>query len=256
MLAGSRCQINATCLVLNFAENISLSSPNKLRHTVLMNNPIFKVLESPANWCGMGLSGLGPFLASVEVISVSGLTAVGLACLGYSAGFVMGGKAFGFPDFRHSTDEYSSERSEENNVRMRIVSALVSVRHKVQSNPEQRLRRVVRERIYAVCDEIDDLLTQWDSSKSKLVFDDSFNAQQIATKYLPDAVNRFSAIPKSFASTQLLDNGKTSLQVFEETLNDLSEKIKQLKEKLAKQEAQSLLNHATFVTQKFKSPEL
>jgi hypothetical protein len=134
---------------------------------------------------------------------------------------------------------------------MRIVAALASVRHRVDVNPEKCLKRLLRERIHALCDEIDHLLSEWANSQSQLLFEDSFHIQQIAAKYLPDAIDRFSSIPKSFATTKLLDNGKTALQVFEETLDNLSGKVAEIKDALALQEAQSLINHATFVNQKF-----
>jgi hypothetical protein len=50
----------------------------------------------------------------------------------------------------------------------------------------------------------------------------------------------------------VLENGKTAQAVFEETLDDLSGKITQLKERLAQQDAQALVNHASFVNQKYK----
>jgi hypothetical protein len=216
-----------------------------------MNHPLFKILESPANWCGMGLSVLGPFLAAADVINIDGAAAFGLAAVGYVLGFAVGGKAFGFPNFSMESGE-CHETLAQHQAHMKIVAALATIRYRVETNPEQRLRRAVRERIFTLCDMIESLISQWGQSKTTLPFEDTFNAQQIAVKFLPAAINRFSAIPKSFASTEVLDNGKTALQTFEETLDSLMTKITEIKNKLAHQEAQALLNHATFVNQKFK----
>lgn len=216
-----------------------------------MNHPLFKILESPANWCGMGLSVTGPFLAATDVINVNGITALGFAAAGYAIGFVVGGKAFGYPNFSMENGE-CHETLAQQQAQMKIIAALATVRYQVEANPEQRLRKVVRTRIFTLCDLIDSLISQWGNSKTALPFEDTFNAQQIAAKFLPAAINRFSAIPKSFAETEVLENGKTALQTFEETLDDLSSKITQIKNSLAHQEAQALLNHATFVNQKFK----
>jgi hypothetical protein len=215
-----------------------------------MNHPLFKILESPANWCGMGLSVIGPFLAAADVINIEGAMAFGLAAAGYAVGFLAGGKAFGFPNFAMESGE-SHETLAQDQARMKIIAALATIRYRVEANPEQRLRKVVRERIFAVCDAMESLIDQWGQSKTALPFEDTFNAQQIAVKFLPAAINRFSSIPKSFASTEVLDNGKTALQTFEETLDNLATKIAEIKSKLAHQEAQALLNHATFVNQKF-----
>ncbi len=216
-----------------------------------MNHPLFKILESPANWCGMGLSVTGPFLSATDVISINGFTALGLAAAGYAIGFVAGGKAFGYPNFSMENGE-CHETIAQHQARMKIIAALATIRYRVEANPEQRLRKVVRTRIFALCDLIESLISQWGDSKTALPFEDTFNAQQIAAKFLPAAINRFSAIPKSFAETEVLENGKTALQTFEETLDDLSSKIALIKSSLARQEAQALLNHATFVNQKFK----
>ncbi len=199
----------------------------------------------------MGLSVLGPFLVVTDVFILGGAATLGLAAVGYCTGFAVGGKVFGFPDFANTTGP-SHEDIAQHDARMKIVAALASVRYLTETNPEQRLRRVARERIYAVCDLIDTMLEQWAQSKSTLNFEDTFNAQQIAVKFLPTAINRFRAIPKEFAGTQVLENGKTAQQVFDETLDDFSAKINQIKEKLAQQDAQALLNHASFVNQKYK----
>ncbi len=217
-----------------------------------MDNPVFKILESPANWCGMGLTLLGPFLAATEVIAVNGAVATGSAVLGYIVGFVVGGKVFGFPKLGVHADAESLAQTSHNEAQMKIISALASVRHRVELNPQKRLRRAIRERIIALCDQIEDVLSEWSNSSSNFALEDRFNLQQIAAKHLPDAIDRFSAIPKSFADTQMLDNGKTASQVFEETLDDLGAKILQLKGVLAQQMAESLVNHSTFVNQKFK----
>jgi hypothetical protein len=218
-----------------------------------MDSPIFKVLESPANWSGLAFCALGPFLAVTEVVVLGGAATIGLAALGYCTGFVLGGKAFGFPDFS-SVGSESHEEVAQHNARMKIIASLAAIRYQTETNPEQRLKRVARERIYAICDEINTMLDQWAQSKTTLHFEDTFNAQQIAVKFLPTAINRFRAIPKEYAGTQVLENGKTAQAVFEETLDDLSGKITQLKEKLAQQDAQALVNHASFVSQKYKDP--
>ena len=53
-----------------------------------------RLVASPANWCGLGLASVVLVLKALGLLGAMGL---GLAALGYVAGFVMGGLWLGFP---------------------------------------------------------------------------------------------------------------------------------------------------------------
>jgi hypothetical protein len=72
---------------------------------------------------------------------------------------------------------------------------------------------------------------------------------------LPDALKTYLSIPKEFAATKKLSNGLTAQDTFRTTLDDLGQKVSQLAEDLASQDAQAFLNHSQFLKEKFKSPE-
>lgn len=57
--------------------------------------------------------------------------------------------------------------------------------------------------------------------------------------YLPDALKTYLSIPKQFASTKLLTNGKTAEDTSASRLEQLSGKVTQLTEDLAGQDAQA-----------------
>ena len=80
---------------------------------------------------------------------------------------------------------------------------------------------------------------------------DSFHARHIAISYLPEALNTYLSIPAGFATTRVLENGKTAQDTFKDTLAELETKVRQLGDDLASQDAQAFLTHSKFLHQKF-----
>ena len=101
-------------------------------------------------------------------------------------------------------------------------------------------------------DQLSALLDQWERSKGHLSLEESFHARHIALSYLPDALKTYLSIPKEFAATKKLSNGLTAQDTFGATLDELSQKVNQLAEDLASQDAQAFLNHSQFLKEKFK----
>ena len=86
--------------------------------------------------------------------------------------------------------------------------------------------------------------------------EEGFHARHIALSYLPDALKTYLSIPKEFAATKKLANGMTAQETFAATLTELGQKVAQLGEDLASQDAQAFLNHSQFLKEKFKPPQL
>ena len=215
-------------------------------------NKVGRVLQSSANWCGLGL-------ATVALVTSGlGLTAWGgaaLAALGYGAGFGIGGLWLGFPKLKGNPwDELEFE--DDGDARTSMVNALTSVRQLVDYNPDARLPAALQAKVLALVTQLGALLDQWERSKGQLSLEESFHARHIALSYLPDALKTYLSIPKQFAATKLLANGQTAQDTFSMTLGDLSAKVTQLTDDLASQDAQAFLNHSKFLQDKFKPPQL
>ncbi len=211
-----------------------------------------RVLQSGANWCGLGL-------ATVAMVgSGLGLTAwggVALAALGYGAGFGIGGMWLGFPKLKGNPwDELEFEDA--GDARTSMVNALTSVRQLVDYNPDARLPASLQTKVLELVQQLSELLDQWERSKGHLSLEESFHARHIALSYLPDALKTYLSIPKQFAATKVLSNGQTAQDTFRATLEDLSVKVSQLTDDLASQDAQAFLNHSKFLQDKFKTPPL
>ena len=210
-------------------------------------NKLLRLVASPANWCGLGLASAVLVLKAMGLLGTLGL---GVALLGYAAGFVIGGLWLGFPSSKAPEWE-ALQFSDEGDARQAMERALDGVRRLTEFNPENRIPASLQARVIELCRSLDGLLQQWERSRGTLSLQDSFHARHIAISYLPDALNTYLSIPVAFATTQVLDNGKTAQDTFKDTLAELESKVQQLGDDLASQDAQAFLTHSKFLHQKF-----
>lgn len=215
-------------------------------------NKIGRFLQSPANWCGVALSTVALVLSSLGLAQWG---AMGLAALGYAAGYGVGGLWLGFPKLGGNPwDELEFE--DQGDARTSMLNALSSVRQLVDYNPQGRLPASLQAKVLALCKQLGMLLDQWERSKGQLSLEESFHARHIALSYLPDALKTYLSIPQQFAMTKVLANGRTAQATFDATLDELGQKVAQLGEDLAAQDAQAFLNHSQFLQEKFRQPRL
>ena len=213
-----------------------------------MFDKLFRVLLSPANWCGLGLAIAVLVLKGLGLVGVAGLP---LAALGYAAGFVAGGLWLGFPKLAGPMWEEALEFTDEGDAREAMGRALSGVRGLVEYNPENRLPASLQASALNLCKSLDALLSQWERSKGALSLQEGFHARHIAISYLPDALKTYLSIPAQYASTRVLQDGKTAQDIFRDTLAELEGKVKQLGDDLASQDAHAFLVHSRFLHDKF-----
>lgn len=215
-------------------------------------NPLSRFLTAPANWCGLGLATIVLVLKGLGLVGFSGLV---LAPLGYIAGFVAGGLWLGFPSFKAPTWE-ALEFSDEGSAREAMERALNGVRQLTQFNPGNRIPASLQARVLELCTELEGLLQQWERSKGSLSLQDSFHARHIAISYLPEALNTYLSIPPAYATTRVIENGKTAQDIFKDSITELEAKVRELGDDLASQDAHAFLVHSKFLKQKFGDPRL
>jgi hypothetical protein len=214
-----------------------------------MFDKLTRILTSPANWSGMTLAIVVLVLKGVGLVGFAGLP---LALLGYVAGFVGGGLWFGFPKLKGPAwDEEALEFSDDGDAREAMGRALRAVRGLVQFNPENRLPASLQAKVLDLCTSLERLLSQWERSKGALSLQEGFHARHIAISYLPDALKTYLSIPAQYASTRVIADGKTAVDIFRGTLVDLEGKVAQLADDLASQDAHAFLAHSRFLHEKF-----
>jgi hypothetical protein len=204
---------------------------------------------SPANWLGMAVAIVVLVLKAIGLVGLAGLP---LALFGYVAGFVAGGLWFGFPRLSGPAwDADALEFSDDGDAREAMGRALQAVRGLVQFNPDNRLPASLQAKVLDLCTSLEQLLAQWERSKGALSLQEGFHARHIAISYLPDALKTYLSIPPKYASSRVIADGKTAVDIFRGTLVDLEGKVAQLADDLASQDAHAFLAHSRFLHEKF-----
>lgn len=80
---------------------------------------------------------------------------------------------------------------------------------------------------------------------------EAYNVRKTATEYLPDALEKYLALPPSFAEHHRLSNGKTAKETLLEQLELLERTMHELLGDLYQQDADALLIHGRFLKEKF-----
>jgi len=184
-------------------------------------NRLTRLLTHPANWCGLAVA---TGVLVLQGLGWLGTVGVGIAAIGYAAGFAVAGLWLGWPS---------------------------RVRGLVQYNPDNRLPASLQAQVLGLCADLDALLAQWERSKGALSLQESFHARHIAISYLPEALKTYLSIPPQYAGSRILQNGKTAQDTFRDTLGELQTKVKQLADDLASQDAHAFLSHSQFLHDKF-----
>jgi hypothetical protein len=213
----------------------------------MMGRKLLRLFAAPANWCGLALTIVVLVLKSLGLLGNLGL---GVAVFGYLTGFVIGGLWLGFPSTAAPAWE-ELQFKDEGDARQAMERALEGVRRLTEFNPENRIPASLQTRVLELCKALEDLLQQWERSKGTLSLQDSFHARHIAISYLPEALNTYLSIPARFATSKILDNGKTAVDTFKDSITELEGKVRQLGDDLAAQDAHAFLVHSKFLSQKF-----
>jgi len=82
---------------------------------------------------------------------------------------------------------------------------------------------------------------------------DLFVIQRTATDYLPATLQAYLALPPQYASTKVVQNGETALQVLGDQLDLLGSKMDEITDAVHKQDSDRLLANGRFLEERFGS---
>lgn len=80
---------------------------------------------------------------------------------------------------------------------------------------------------------------------------DAYNVQRTAETYLPETVKNYLSLPKDFAETHVLSNGKTAEATLVEQLGLLEATMRRIMTDVFREDADALLVHGRFLKEKF-----
>lgn len=83
-----------------------------------------------------------------------------------------------------------------------------------------------------------------------------FILQRTATDYLPTAVESYLSLPRDYANSHPIEEGKTARQVLLEQLDLLSAQMNEVADAVARNDVDRLLAHGRFLEERFGSSQL
>lgn len=108
----------------------------------------------------------------------------------------------------------------------------------------------VLEKVISIRAAIVSVLPQLQTMPGKLTHE-AYNLRQTALEYLPDALDKYLALPPGFAERQVLSNGKTAKETLLEQLSLLDETVKKMVGDVYQDDVDALLIHGRFLKDKF-----
>ena len=209
---------------------------------------LWRFLNSPANWSGL--------IAAIAVVAARSFDLLGagwgwLAVVGYIAGFWAGRTFFGAPQLVVTDLSVLEAALALPESPTAIADTLEAIREVARRDSANHFNITQQNAVINLADAIEQLHRDWLKSASHLSVEDAFVAKRLAVDYLPDTVRRYLAIPPKFATSQVVRQGKTAAQLFDESLKEMLHKVEELQNDLAAKDAEGFVDHAQFLNQKF-----
>jgi hypothetical protein len=79
------------------------------------------------------------------------------------------------------------------------------------------------------------------------------DVRSTATRYLPDTLNAYLAVPAAYRNTAAIAGGKTARRIVVDQLTLLAAKMKEIAQNAAADDAQALLSNGRFLKERFAS---
>jgi len=112
----------------------------------------------------------------------------------------------------------------------------------------------IAERVNYICDAVQNILA--DTQRLESGSPDLHTLVKTATDYLPNAVQAYIDLPRGYADSRIISEGKTAHDILREQLDLLAQKLSQIEEAVNKADADKLLAHGRFLEEKFGSKPL
>lgn len=107
----------------------------------------------------------------------------------------------------------------------------------------------VSSRVHHVTDTVRQILPRADAIPFTSM--DSYTLMATATDYLPEALGAYLRLPRDWADTRPIENGKTALMLLIDQLDLLGGTMDKIADALNRRDAQALIVHGRFLQEKF-----
>ncbi len=124
----------------------------------------------------------------------------------------------------------------------------------VETRIEGRVPAAVTARVHRITGTVEDMVPRLD--RFGLGDRQAYTIVATATSYLPEAVDGYLRLPRDFADRRVVSRGKTSLMLLCDQLDLLAMTLEKISDAVYRQDAQALIAHGQFLTEKFGQSSL
>ena len=126
-----------------------------------------------------------------------------------------------------------------------ILDAVTAVERRI----EGRVPPLVTARVHRITSVVTDMVPRLDRLGGGS--QQAHTVVATATSYLPEAVDAYLRLPRDFADTREVSQGKTSLMLLVDQLDLLGTTLQQISDAVSRRDAQALIVHGAFLAEKF-----
>jgi hypothetical protein len=120
---------------------------------------------------------------------------------------------------------------------------------RIVAQTQSRLPDDLAKKVVAIQSTILDILPRIDASSVDRR--DLFALQRTVGDYLPNTLNNYLTLPRAYADTRTVSDGKTPKQLLGEQLDLIEEKMQEISEAVAKDDVSKLLAQGRFLEERF-----
>ena len=125
---------------------------------------------------------------------------------------------------------------------------------RLQRKIKGRVPADVVEKVKGIAETIDSILPR--SGRLQAGSEDLFVLQRTATRYLPDTLEAYLALPRAYAAVHPIAGGKTPRQVLSDQLDLLQSRMNEIADAVNKNDSDRLLAQGRFLEERFGRKEL
>lgn len=130
-------------------------------------------------------------------------------------------------------------------------AALEHTLERIASQSQKRLPDELAAKVDAIRQTIVELLPKLKASS--IDRRDLFAVERTVSDYLPRTLDNYLTLPRAYANTRVIQDGKTAQQMLGEQLDLIEEKMQEISEAVAKDDVSKLLAQGRFLEERFGS---
>jgi hypothetical protein len=120
----------------------------------------------------------------------------------------------------------------------------------IAAQSSKRLPVDLAAKVEAICATVRDVLPRLGTTT--IPREDLFTIERTVTDYLPTSLNSYLTLPRTYANTRVVRDGRTANQILGEQLDIIDEKMREVADAVARDDVGKLLAQGRFLAERFR----